>query len=71
MTTGWRRKKASLEAKEGVVGGGRRRRAEEGVLENGKAEEVRKSWRIYWRGRKSRRRMEEEKFAPGLFLKQG
>uniref|UniRef100_A0A9I9CZB4 Uncharacterized protein n=1 Tax=Cucumis melo TaxID=3656 RepID=A0A9I9CZB4_CUCME len=71
MTTGWRRKKASLEANEGVVGGGRRRRAEEGVLENGKAEEVRKLWRIYWRGRKSRRRMEEEKFAPGLFLKQG
>uniref|UniRef100_A0A9I9DBX1 Uncharacterized protein n=1 Tax=Cucumis melo TaxID=3656 RepID=A0A9I9DBX1_CUCME len=39
MTTGWRRKKASLEAKEGVVGserrhvgGGRRRRAEEDVV---------------------------------------
>uniref|UniRef100_A0A9I9D967 Uncharacterized protein n=1 Tax=Cucumis melo TaxID=3656 RepID=A0A9I9D967_CUCME len=70
MTIGWRRKKASLEAKEGVVGGGRRRRAEEGVLnvENSKAEEGRKSWKIYWRGRKSRREMEEEKFASVFFL---
>ena len=58
-----------MEAEEVVVGGGRRRRAEEGVLnvDNGKDEEGRKSWR----GRKSRRGMEEEKFAPVFFLKKG
>uniref|UniRef100_A0A9I9EJP8 Uncharacterized protein n=1 Tax=Cucumis melo TaxID=3656 RepID=A0A9I9EJP8_CUCME len=66
---GWRRKKLWLEAEEGVVGGERRRpwrrkkaslEVEEGVLnvENGKDEEGRKSWRIYWRKEKIAQRNE-------------